>query len=337
MLDIPTIVAGLLHDTVEDCEHVTLETITEHFGSEVAMLVDGVTKLGRLNFRDREEQQAESLRKMILAMGRDIRVVVIKLADRLHNMLTLGYLPEDKQVSISRETLEIYAPIAHRLGVYTIKQELEDLTLSFIDPEGYRNVAIRVGARRAEREEQINTIIEILTSKLKEMGIENFEIAGRPKHLYSIYRKMVLQNRSFDQIYDLIAVRVLVENIPDCYSVLGAVHTLWNHMPMRFKDYISVPKNNMYQSIHNTLIGGRTIPTPFEVQIRTYEMHKVAEYGIAAHWNYKEGGKDRTLDKKLYWLRQILDWQSDTKDSKEFIDGLKTDLFSEEVFVLLLR
>ena len=333
MLDIPTIVAGLLHDTVEDCEHVTLETITEHFGSEVAMLVDGVTKLGRLNFRDREEQQAESLRKMILAMGRDIRVVVIKLADRLHNMLTLGYLPEDKQVSISRETLEIYAPIAHRLGVYTIKQELEDLTLSFIDPEGYRNVAIRVGARRAEREEQINTIIEILTSKLKEMGIENFEIAGRPKHLYSIYRKMVLQNRSFDQIYDLIAVRVLVENIPDCYSVLGAVHTLWNHMPMRFKDYISVPKNNMYQSLHTTLIGGRTIPTPFEVQIRTYEMHKVAEYGIAAHWNYKEGGKDRTLDKKLYWLRQILDWQSDTKDSKEFIDGLKTDLFSEEVFV----
>lgn len=333
MLDTPTIAAGLLHDTVEDCECITVDEIQQEFGQEVAMLVDGVTKLGRLNFHDREEQQAESLRKMILAMGRDIRVVLIKLADRLHNMLTLGYQPKEKQVSIARETLDIYAPIAHRLGVYTIKQELEDLSLSYIDPEGYREVALKVGAKRVEREDQIKTIISILTEKLDQMGIKHFEIEGRPKHLYSIYRKMVIQNRHFDQIYDLIAVRVLVDSIPDCYTVLGVVHTLWNHMPLRFKDYISVPKNNMYQSLHTTLVGGRTIPTPFEVQIRTYDMHRVAEYGIAAHWTYKDGGADKSLDKKLYWLRQILDWQSETKDSKEFIDGLKTDLFSEEVFL----
>ncbi len=333
MLDTSTIAAGLLHDTVEDCENISIEDIQKEFGQEIAILVDGVTKLGRLHFHDREEQQAESLRKMILAMGRDIRVVLIKLADRLHNMLTLGYQPKEKQVLIARETLDIYAPIAHRLGVYTIKQELEDLALSYIDPEGYREVALKVGAKRVERENQIKTIISILTDKLQQMGIKNFEIEGRPKHLYSIYRKMVIQNRHFDQIYDLIAVRVLVDSIPDCYTVLGVVHTLWNHMPLRFKDYISVPKNNMYQSLHTTLVGGRTIPTPFEVQIRTFDMHRVAEYGIAAHWNYKDGGADKSLDKKLYWLRQILDWQSETKDSKEFIDGLKTDLFSEEVFL----
>lgn len=333
MLDVPTVAAGLLHDTVEDCEGITLDTIKQEFGEEVAVLVDGVTKLGRLHFQDKEEQHAESLRKMILAMGRDIRVVIVKLADRLHNMLTLGFQKQEKQVSIAKETLEIYAPIAHRLGVYTIKQELEDLALSFIDPEGYRDVAAKVGTKRQEREEQIKTIIGILQEKLPQMGIEHFEIAGRPKHLYSIYRKMNVQHKTFDQIYDLIAVRVLVDTVGDCYTVLGAVHTLWNYMPMRLKDYISTPKNNMYQSLHTTLVGGRQIPTAFEVQIRTHEMHKVAEYGIAAHWNYKDGGKDKELDKKLYWLRQILDWQSETKDSKEFVDGLKTDLFSEEVFV----
>ncbi len=333
MLDAPTVAAGLLHDTVEDVESVTLEVIQNEFGKEIAELVDGVTKLGHLNFADREEQQAESLRKMILAMGRDIRVVLIKLADRLHNMRTLAFQPVDRQVAIANETLDIYAPIAHRLGVYTIKQEIEDLALRYIDPEGYREVAHKVGVKRAEREEQIKYIIETLTDKLNEMGIKNFEMEGRPKHLYSIYRKMVIQNKHFDQIYDLIAVRVLVNTIPDCYSVLGAVHTLWNQVPGRFKDYISVPKNNMYQSLHTTLIGGRSIPTPFEVQVRTYEMHRVAEYGIAAHWNYKEGVSDSGLDKKLYWLRQILDWQSETRDSKEFIDGLRTDLFSGEVFV----
>ncbi len=333
MLDAPTVAAGLLHDTVEDVEEITLEVIESEFGKEIAELVDGVTKLGHLNFADREEQQAESLRKMILAMGRDIRVVLIKLADRLHNMRTLAFQPVDRQVAIANETLDIYAPIAHRLGVYTIKQEIEDLALRYIDPEGYREVAHKVGVKRAEREEQIRYIIETLTEKLHEMGIRNFEMEGRPKHLYSIYRKMVIQNKHFDQIYDLIAVRVLVNTIPDCYSVLGAVHTLWNQVPGRFKDYISVPKNNMYQSLHTTLIGGRSIPTPFEVQVRTYEMHRVAEYGIAAHWNYKEGVSDSGLDKKLYWLRQILDWQSETRDSKEFIDGLRTDLFSGEVFV----
>ena len=333
MLDAPTVAAGLLHDTVEDVEGITLDLIEKEFGKEIAELVDGVTKLGHLNFIDREEQQAESLRKMILAMGRDIRVVLIKLADRLHNMRTLAFQPVDRQVAIANETLDIYAPIAHRLGVYTIKQEIEDLALRYIDPEGYREVAHKVGVRRAEREEQIKHIIETLTEKLDEMGIKHFEIEGRPKHLYSIYRKMVIQNKHFDQIYDLIAVRVLVDSIPDCYTVLGAVHTLWNQVPGRFKDYISVPKNNMYQSLHTTLIGGRSIPTPFEVQVRTYEMHRVAEYGIAAHWNYKEGMAGSGLDKKLYWLRQILDWQSETRDSKEFIDGLRTDLFSGEVFV----
>ncbi len=333
MLDGPTVAAGLLHDTVEDNDAITLDIIEKEFGREIMELVDGVTKLGRLNFTDREEQQAESLRKMILAMGRDIRVVLIKLADRLHNMRTLGFQPAERQVAIAHETLDIYAPIAHRLGVYTIKQEIEDLALRYIDPEGYREVAHKVGIKRVEREQQIQTIISTLRDKLDEMGINNFEIEGRPKHLYSIYRKMVIQNRHFEQIYDLIAIRVLVENIPDCYSVLGAVHTLWNQVPGRFKDYISVPKNNMYQSLHTTLIGGRSIPTPFEVQVRTYEMHRVAEYGIAAHWNYKEGVSGGGLDKKLYWLRQILDWQSETRDSKEFIDGLRTDLFSEEVFL----
>lgn len=332
MIDPPAIAAGFLHDTVEDCETVTLQNIQTEFGEEVANLVDGVTKLGRLEFADREEQQAESLRKMILAMSKDIRVVLIKLADRLHNMLTLRFQPPEKQVSIARETLDIYAPLAHRLGVYAIKQELEDLSLRYIDPEGYQEVAHKVGMKRAEREENIKMVIGELSQKLTEAGI-HFDIDGRPKHLYSIYNKMVIQNKPFDQIYDLIAIRVIVDTIPDCYTVLGIAHTLWNQVPGRFKDYISVPKANMYQSLHTTVIGGRRIPFPFEIQIRTWEMHRVAEYGIAAHWRYKEGGNDAALDEKLYWLRQILDWQSETRDSHEFIDGLKTDLFSEEVFL----
>ncbi len=332
MIDPPTIAAGFLHDTVEDCPDVTLSTIETEFGEEIAQLVDGVTKLGKLNFTDREEQQAESLRKMILAMSRDIRVVLIKLADRLHNMLTLKYQSPEKQISIARETLDIYAPLAHRLGVYAIKQELEDLSLRYIDPEGYQEVARRVGMKRAEREESIRLIKEKLSEKLTEAHL-HFSIDGRPKHLYSIYNKMVIRNKPFEEIYDLIAVRVIVETVPQCYLVLGIVHTLWNQVPGRFKDYISVPKANMYQSLHTTVMGGRDIPFPFEVQIRTREMHRVAEYGIAAHWRYKEGSKDAQLDKKLYWLRQILDWQSETRDSHEFIDSLKTDLFSEEVFL----
>ncbi len=333
MIDPPTIEAAFLHDTVEDCEGITLDVISERFGSEVAQLVDGVTKLTKLDFSDREERQAESLRKMILAMSKDIRVVLIKLADRLHNMRTLNFQAPDRQVAIARETLDIYAPLAHRLGVYTIKQELEDLALRYIDPAGYQEVARKVGMKRQEREENIRIVIEDLKLKLDEAGLK-YDIQGRPKHLYSIYRKMILQGKPFEQIYDLIAIRVIVDTIPECYTVLGIAHTLWNQVPGRFKDYISVPKANMYRSLHTTVIGGRRIPFPFEIQIRTHEMHRVAEFGIAAHWRYKEGNQGGdNLDQKLYWLRQILDWQSETRDSHEFISGLKTDLFSEEVFI----
>lgn len=331
MLDAPTIAAGLLHDTVEDCENVTLEVIEKEFGQEVALLVDGVTKLKRLDFTSRVEQQAESIRKMILAMSKDIRVVLIKLADRLHNMRTLKSQPPESQKRIAQETLDIYAPIAHRLGVYKIKQELEDLCLRYLDPEGYQNLIVKVGMKRAEREANIRAVISTLSDKIKEMNI-HYEIDGRPKHFYSIYRKMVLQHKPFEQIFDLIAIRVLVDTVQDCYAVLGIVHTLWKQVPNRFKDYISTPKPNMYQSLHTTVVGENGMP--FEVQIRTYEMHRIAEYGIAAHWRYKEGKQVADgLDNKLYWLRQILDWQNDTRDSEEFIKSLKVDLFSDEVFV----
>ena len=331
MLDAPTIAAGLLHDTVEDCENVTLEVIEKEFGQEVALLVDGVTKLKRLDFTSRVEQQAESIRKMILAMSKDIRVVLIKLADRLHNMRTLKSQPPESQKRIAQETLDIYAPIAHRLGVYKIKQELEDLCLRYLDPEGYQNLIVKVGMKRAEREANIRAVIGTLSDKIKEMNI-HYEIDGRPKHFYSIYRKMVLQHKPFEQIFDLIAIRVLVDTVQDCYAVLGIVHTLWKQVPNRFKDYISTPKPNMYQSLHTTVVGENGMP--FEVQIRTYEMHRIAEYGIAAHWRYKEGKQVADgLDNKLYWLRQILDWQNYTRDSEEFIKSLKVDLFSDEVFV----
>ena len=333
MIDPPTIAAGLLHDTVEDCEGITLDTIRAEFGDEVADLVDGVTKLNKLDFANRDEAQAESLRKMILAMSRDIRVVLIKLADRLHNMRTLRFQPEDRRVAIARETLDIYAPLAHRLGVYALKQELEDLSLKYIDPEGYNRIVHLVGMKRQEREESIRLVISELSERLDQQHI-HYDIDGRSKHFYSIYRKMILQQKSFDQIYDLIAIRVIVDTIPDCYTVLGIVHTLWNQVPGRFKDYISVPKANMYQSLHTTVVGGRKIPFPFEVQIRTWEMHRVAEYGIAAHWRYKEGAsREDNLDHKLFWVRQMLDWQTETRDSREFLDTLKTDLFSEEVFL----
>ena len=333
MIDPPTIAAGLLHDTVEDCEGITLDVIRQEFGDEVAQLVDGVTKLNKLDFADKEEAQAESLRKMILAMSKDIRVVLIKLADRLHNMRTMKWQKPERQVAIARETLEIYAPLAHRLGVYAIKQELEDLSLRYIDPVGYQNLVQKVGQKRSERQENIRMVITELSEKLDEQHI-HYEMDGRPKHLYSIYKKMHDQGKTFDQIYDLIAVRVLVDTVQDCYTVLGIVHTLWNQIPGRFKDYISVPKGNMYQSLHTTVIGGRRMPFPFEIQIRTWEMHRIAEYGVAAHWRYKEGGgTEGDMDSKLYWLRQILDWQGDTRDSQEFIDSLKTDLFSEEVLI----
>ena len=334
MLDATTIAAGFLHDCVEDNESVTLETIESEFGAEVALLVDGVTKLSRLDFTSREEQQAESLRKMFLAMGKDIRVVLIKLADRLHNMRTLKYQKPERQVAIARETLDVYTPLAHRLGIFAIKWEMEDLALRYIDPEGYYQLVELVGSKRREREHTVQVVIEQLQKQLDEAGIK-CEISGRPKHFYSIYHKMKSQHKTFDQIHDLFAVRVLVDTIPDCYATLGVVHTLWTQVPNRFKDYISMPKGNMYQSLHTTVVGtaGELRGQTFEVQIRTWEMHRTAEYGIAAHWRYKEGKQADTLDDKLYWLRQILDWQNDTRDPNEFMDALRVDLFSDEVFV----
>ena len=330
MLDGTTIAAGLLHDCVEDVEGVTLEVIREQFGQEVELLVDGVTKLSQLKFASREEAQAETLRKMFLAMAKDIRVVLIKLADRLHNMRTLKYQRPERQVPIARETLDIYAPLAHRMGVYTIKWELEDLALRYIDPEGYYELVRLVGMKREERERLIADVTQQLGAKLREAGIKA-EIEGRPKHFYSIYKKMKTQNKTFDQINDLIAIRVLVNTQQDCYFVLGVVHTMWPQVPGRFKDYISMPKPNMYQSLHTTVVNqGR----PFEVQIRTFEMHRTAEYGIAAHWRYKEGrASESELDHKLSWLRRILDWQSEVRDPGEFGELAKVDLFADEVFV----
>ncbi len=334
MLDSTTIAAGFLHDCAEDCEGVTVDSLKQMFGSEVALLVDGVTKLNRLDFTSKEEQQAESLRKMFLAMGKDIRVVLIKLADRLHNMRTLKHQRPERQVPIAKETLDVYAPLAHRLGIFAVKQELEDLSFRYIYPEEYRNLTELVGKKRKEREHVIELVMETLNRELAAQGIK-CEISGRPKHFYSIYRKMKLQNKSFDQIHDLFAVRVLVDNVQNCYAALGVVATLWTQLPNRFKDYISMPKGNMYQSLHTTVVGtsGELRGQTFEVQIRTYEMHRTAEFGIAAHWRYKEGKQSDKLDDKLYWLRQILDWQDETRDPNEFMDALKTDLFSDEVFV----
>ncbi|KAF1086616.1 GTP pyrophosphokinase [Sporotomaculum syntrophicum] len=329
-MDMDVIVAGLLHDTVEDTG-ITLEDIEKNFGSEVAQLVDGVTKLSRLEYRSKEERQVENLRKMLLAMARDIRVIIIKLADRLHNMRTLQYQHEYKQREVSLETLEIYAPLAHRLGIYRLKWEMEDLAFRFSNPEKYYELSNLVASTREKREETINAIVEILKEKMKEVNIKA-EIQGRPKNLYSIYTKMQKQQLEFNQIYDVMAVRVLVDTVRDCYAVLGTVHTLWVPIPGRFKDYIAMPKSNMYQSLHTTVVspqGG-----PLEIQIRTWEMHRTSEYGIAAHWRYKEGvGKEGDLDRKLSWLRQILDWQEDLKDAREFMEGLKLDLFDDVVFV----
>ena len=330
MLDATTIAAGLLHDCVEDVEDVTQQSIADMFGQEVALLVDGVTKLEKLNFSSREEAQAETLRKMFLAMAKDIRVVMIKLADRLHNMRTLKFQKPERQVPIARETLDIYAPLAHRLGVYTIKWELEDLSLRYIDPEGFYDLVRLVGMKRDERERLVAQVTQELKTHLHEAGIHKCEIDGRPKHLYSIYRMMKSQNKTFDQIHDLIAVRVLVNTQTDCYHALGVVHTIWPQVPGRFKDYISVPKANMYQSLHTTVVNQGK---PFEVQIRTFDMHRTAEFGIAAHWRYKEGKQADALDSKLSWLRRILDWQGDVRDSAGFSDMLKVDLFADEVLV----
>lgn len=328
-LDMSTVVAGLFHDIVEDTV-VTIEQLGKEFGPEIAQIVDGVTKVGKVDFSSKEEHQAEYLRKMFLAMASDIRVILVKLADRLHNMRTLRYQSQEKRIEKAKETLEIYAPLAHRLGINAIKWELEDLALKFIDEKAYFEIAEKLTDTRAERREYINAVIEEIRKHLKKIRVDA-EIEGRPKHIYSIYNKIHKKNRAFEEVYDLIAVRIVVNNVRDCYAVLGTVHTVWRPIPGRFKDYIAVPKQNMYQSIHTTVLGrdGR----PFEVQIRTRDMHSTAEYGIAAHWHYKEGSTRSKMDEKLAWLRELLEWQTDTKDSREFMETLKIDFFSDKVYV----
>lgn len=330
-MDVASVCAALLHDVLEDTA-VVYEDIVKEFGGEIALLVEGVTKLSRINFKTKEDAQAENLRKMFIAMAKDIRVILIKLADRLHNMRTLDYQPENKQKEIATETQEIFAPLAHRLGIFKFKWELEDLSFSFLDNETYREVATRLKLKRKQREEYVNELIAQISTGLNQIGI-NAEIKGRPKNIYSIYKKMVKQMKDIDEIYDKIAIRVIVEDIRQCYGVLGIIHTMWKPLPGRFKDYIATPKANMYQSLHTTLIGQGG--EPFEVQIRTREMHRTSEYGIAAHWRYKEGdtGRGRKLDEKLSWLRQILEWQQDIKDTNEFMESLKIDLFDDTVFV----
>ncbi len=329
-LDLVTIVAGLLHDVVEDTP-VTLDQIQDQFGEEVAALVDGVTKLSRLDFTSKEEQQAETLRKMFIAMAQDIRVVLIKLADRTHNLRTLRYLNTHKQKEIARETIEIYSPLAHRLGIYMIKWELEDLAFRYLQPDDYFELVDKLAKKRREREKFINRIIWILQDYLSEANIEA-EIQGRPKHLYSIYNKMKSQGKDLSEIYDLTAIRIIVDTVKDCYHTLGIVHTIWKPIPGRFKDFIAMPKPNMYQSLHTTVFAAENELA--EIQIRTWDMHRTAEYGIAAHWRYKENVREtETPDEKLTWLRQLLEWQHDYRDARDFIKDLKGELFTDEVFV----
>ncbi len=331
-MDEETIVGGLLHDVVEDTEY-TREELVVDFSEEIALLVDGVTKLGSIKFDTKEEAQAENLRKMFLAMSKDIRVLIIKLADRLHNMRTLEFMREEKKIEKSRETLDIYAPLASRLGIYTVKFELEDISLKYLHPQEYHTLEIEVTEKKEQRVQFINQVIEEIREALDQMNMK-YDISGRSKHLYSVYKKMVIQHKQLDEIFDLTAVRVIVENVRDCYAVLGQVHTMWKPIPGRFKDYIAMPKPNMYQSLHTTVLGDNG--EPFEIQIRTYEMHRVAEYGIAAHWKYKEGntkGEQNNEEMKLAWVRQTLEWQKELNDPKEFMETLKMDLFSSQVFV----
>lgn len=333
-LDDPTICAALLHDVVEDTD-VTREEIQKEFGNEIAEMVDGVTKLGKLKYTSLKEQQVEDYRKMFLAMGKDIRVILIKLSDRLHNMRTLKYLTRDRQIAIAQETMDLYAPLANRLGMYYLKWELEDLAFKYLYPEDYREIVEGLDRKREERLAFIEKIMEQIRKEVKAQRIEA-EITGRAKHLYSIYRKMKRDNKTLDQIYDLFALRIVVNSVKDCYAALGVVHDLYNPMPGRFKDYIAVPKPNMYQSLHTTLIGPKG--TPFEVQIRTWDMHRIAEFGIAAHWAYKEAGKNKkenvtVKDDKLAWLRETLEWQKEMQDPEEFLNTLKTELFEDEVYV----
>ena len=329
-IDHITLMAALMHDVVEDTSY-SKEDLEKMFGSEVAFLVDGVTKLNQFQYETKEDRQMENYRKMILAMAKDVRVVVIKLGDRLHNMRTLKHMRSDKQKRIAKETLEIFAPLAHRLGIFNVKWELEDLSFRYLEPEKYYDLVDQMKQKRQAREDIVNDTMSQLTKALGEAHIKA-DIKGRPKHFYSIYKKMKKDNRDLSQIYDLLAVRVIVDTIPDCYAVLGIAHSLWKPLPYRFKDYISMPKSNMYQSLHTTVIG--TMGQPVEIQIRTWEMHRVSEYGVAAHWRYKEGNKsgDKDFDQKVAWLRQVLEWQ-DTSNPTELVNALKLDVFSGEVFV----
>jgi len=327
-MDRQTIAAAILHDVVEDTV-ITSDEVSSRFGPEIAQLVEGVTKLTRIPYQSKEDAQVENLRKMFMAMAKDIRVIIIKLADRLHNMRTLGSLPEAKQRAIARETVEIYAPIAHRLGIWKIKWDLEDLCLRYLDPDSYREISDRVSKKRGEREAAVESVVSLLRSQFVKVGIVG-EVTGRPKHFYSIYTKLQ-KGRDFSTIYDLTAVRVIVDSVKDCYGALGTVHSIWKPIPGRFKDYIAMPKPNMYQSLHTTVVGPGG--DPLEIQIRTLEMHRTSEYGIAAHWRYKEGGKNDAFEHKLTWLRSLLEWQNDMRDSRAFMENLKLDLFENQVFI----
>ncbi|MHA6485114.1 RelA/SpoT family protein [Paenibacillus sp. strain BS8-2] len=330
-MDVLSIIAALLHDVVEDTT-VDLQTVRAKFGETCAMLVDGLTKLEKIRFQSKEEQQNENYRKMFVAMAQDIRVILIKLADRLHNMRTLKFQSEESQRRIAYETLEIFCPIAHRLGISAIKWEMEDIALRYLNPQQYYRIANLMKKKRAEREQFIDDVITRIKEKLEEMGIDG-DISGRPKHLYSIYKKMTTRSKQFNEIYDLLAIRIIVENIKDCYATLGIIHTLWKPMPGRFKDYVAMPKANMYQSLHTTVIGPNGEPT--EVQIRTWEMHRTSEYGIAAHWAYKEGMivPNGNFEDKMSWFREILELQQETRDASEFMESLKMDFFADLVFV----
>lgn len=329
-LDVVAITAALLHDVIEDTDY-TYDHIKMLFGENVADIVDGVTKLRKIKYYTREEAQVENLRKMLLAMSKDIRVILIKLMDRLHNMRTLEFQSPHKQLLIAKETLDVYAPLAHRLGMSKIKSELEDLSLKYLDPVAYEEIRSGIKQKKSEREQYIVDIMSLLRTRLEEHGIKG-QVSGRAKHFYSIFRKMFAQNKSLDELYDLFAVRIIVDSVADCYAVLGMVHEIYTPIPLRFKDYIAMPKPNMYQSLHTTVIGPKG--TPFEIQIRTWEMHKIAEEGIAAHWKYKEGISGKTsMDSKLEWVRQMLENQAEVMDTDDFMNTIKLDLFSEEVFV----
>ena len=328
-MDSVAICAGLLHDVIEDTPY-TFDDVVALFGKDVAEIVDGVTKLKMIQYTDQQEEQVENLRKMFFAMSRDIRVIIIKLIDRLHNMRTLDFQPHEKQLEIAKETLDVYAPLAHRLGISKIKSELEDLALKYLDPVAYNEINESVSKKKSERENFVAQIIDALGERLEKEGIK-CSISGRAKHYYSIFRKMYAQNKTIDEIYDLFAVRVIVDTLPDCYAVLGAVHDMYTPLPMRFKDYIAMPKPNMYQSLHTTVVGSDG--TPFEIQIRTWEMHKVAEEGIAAHWKYKEGKSGvSAMDKELEWVHSLMETQSGIMDPDQFMNSLKIDMFSDQVF-----